>query len=47
MKIYSAEEAQETILRRKALNRMTYSPLTIQRTESYFGKGVTPPQAWR
>lgn len=45
MKIYSVEEAQKTILKRKAINRIEYSPLTIQRTEEYFGKGVTPPQA--
>lgn len=45
MKIYTVEEAQKSILRRKALNRINYSPLTIERTESFFGKGVTPPQA--
>lgn len=45
MKIYTVAEAQKTILRRKALNRIEYSPLTIQRTEAFFGKGVTPPKA--
>ena len=45
MKIYNAAEAKQTILKRKALNRIEYSPLTIQRTEEFFGKGVTPPQA--
>jgi histidinol dehydrogenase len=45
MKIYTVEEAKTTILRRKALNRTEYSPVTIQRTEDFFGKGVTPPQA--
>ena len=45
MKQYSVSQAQKTILKRKALNRTTYSPLTIQRTEAFFGKGVTPPQA--
>jgi len=45
MKIYTVEEAQRTILRRKALNRIDYSPVTIERTEEFFGKGVTPTQA--
>lgn len=45
MKIYTVEEAQRTILKRKALNRIDYSPVTIERTEGFFGKGVTPPQA--
>ena len=45
MKFYSVEEAKQTILKRKALNRMAYSPLTRQRTEDFFGKGITPPQA--
>lgn len=45
MRQFSVSEAQGTILKRKALNRTTYSPLTIQRTEEFFGKGVSPPQA--
>jgi len=45
MKIYSVEEAQQTILRRKALHRIEYSPITLQRTEEYFGEGITPPLA--
>jgi histidinol dehydrogenase len=45
MKIYTIEEAKQTILKRKALHRIEYSPLTIQRTEDFFVKGVTPPQA--
>jgi len=45
MKIFTVEEAKKTILNRKALNRIDYSSLTIERTEAYFGKGVTPPQA--
>jgi histidinol dehydrogenase len=45
MKIYNAEEAKATILKRKALHRMDYSPLTLQRTEEFFGTGITPPQA--
>jgi histidinol dehydrogenase len=39
------EEAKQTILKRKALHRMEYSPLIIQRTEELFGAGITPPQA--
>jgi histidinol dehydrogenase len=45
MKIFSVEEAQKTILQRKPLNRIQYSPITLQRTEKFFGNGVTPPQA--
>lgn len=45
MKIFTVEEARKTILNRKALNRIDYSPLTIERTEAFFGEGVTPPQA--
>ncbi len=45
MKIYSVEEAKHSILQRKALNKIDYSPMTIQRTEKFFGKGITPPQA--
>ena len=45
MKIYNSEEAKQTILKRKALHRMEYSPVIIQRTEELFGTGITPPQA--
>jgi len=45
MKIYNIEEAKQTILKRKALHRMEYSPPIIQRTEELFGAGITPPQA--
>ena len=45
MKIYNADEAKATILKREALHRMEYSPLTLQRTEEFFGKGITPPTA--
>ena len=45
MKIYSVEEARETILKRKTLNRSAYSPITIDTTEKLFGPGVSPPQA--
>lgn len=45
MKIYNIEEAKQTILKRKALHRMKYSPIIIQRTEELFGAGITPPQA--
>ena len=40
MKIYSVEEAQETILERKTLNRNAYSPLTLEVTEKLFGLGA-------
>ncbi len=42
MKIFNIEEASKTILKRKALHRMEYSPLIIQRTEEFFGAGITP-----
>ncbi|MEE4195194.1 MAG: histidinol dehydrogenase [Anaerolineae bacterium] len=45
IKIYSVEEAKQTILKRRSLNRTKYSPLTIERTEAFFGKGATPPTA--
>lgn len=45
MNIYTVEEAQETILRRKVLNKIEYSPVTIKKTEEFFGHGVSPPQA--
>jgi histidinol dehydrogenase len=45
MKIYEVEEARKTILKRKALHRMEYSPILVQKTEEYFGEGITPPQA--
>ncbi|MBN2045878.1 MAG: histidinol dehydrogenase [Anaerolineales bacterium] len=45
MKIYSLEEAKQTILKRKGLHQMDYSPLTLQRTEEFFGEGVKPAQA--
>jgi histidinol dehydrogenase len=45
MKIYSVEEALGTILERKTLNRIEYSPLTIENTEKIFGPGIRPPQA--
>jgi histidinol dehydrogenase len=45
MKIYKIEEAKQTILKRKALHRMEYSPVIMQRTEELFGAGITPPQA--
>jgi hypothetical protein len=38
MKIYSVEEAQETILERKTLNRNAYSPVTIEATERGYGE---------
>lgn len=45
MKQFSAQEAQQSILKRKSLGKTSYSPLTVQRTEAIFGKGVTPPRA--
>ena len=45
MKIYTAEEATRTILKRRSLNQVEYSPITLERTEEYFGTGVTPPKA--
>jgi len=32
-------------LKRVSLNRIEYSPVTLERTAAYFGEGVTPPQA--
>jgi len=45
MKVYDIQEAKNTILKRKALNKMDYSHLILQRTEALFGQGVTPPQS--
>ena len=45
MRVYTVEDAKRTILRRKSLNRIDYSPVTIKKTEEYFGKGVSPQQA--
>ena len=45
MKIYTAAQARKSILQRKALHRVEYSPITLERTEAYFGEGVAPPQA--
>jgi histidinol dehydrogenase len=45
LQIYDIETARQTILRREALNDMTYPPLVLERTAQLFGEGVTPPQA--
>ena len=45
MKIYNPDQARKTILRRQSISRTAFSPLTIQRTEQFFGEGITPPQA--
>lgn len=45
MKIFTVQEAQKSILRRRAINRIDYSPLTIKRTEDFFGRGIAPPKA--
>lgn len=43
--IYTVKQARETILERRPLQRDAYSPATLARTEAFFGRGVTPPQA--
>jgi histidinol dehydrogenase len=45
IKKLTVPEARKSILRRRTLNRIAYSPVIIERTEAYFGAGVTPPQA--
>ena len=45
MKIFTVEQAQKTILKRRALNRIEYAPATLERTASFFGEGITPPKA--
>ncbi len=45
IEIYSVEEAKKKILVRKPIYQDSYSPITIQRTEAIFGKGVMPHQA--
>jgi len=45
IQIYSLDKAKTSILKRKPLNRDTFSPVTVQRTEAIFGKDVTPAQA--
>lgn len=45
MKIFTVEEAQQSILKRRVMNWNEYSQETIRRTEDIFGKGVTPYQA--
>lgn len=45
MKIYNLEQAKQTILQRKGFSKISFSPLTLQRTENYFGEGITPPRA--
>ena len=45
IEIYSVEDAQRSLLARKPIYQDKYSPLTVERTEALFGKGVTPPQA--
>ena len=45
MRIYTVEEAEKTILKRKPLNMVNYSPLILERTEHVFGKGILPQQA--
>ena len=45
LKIYTMEEARSSLLRRDSLSTMRYPDSVIQRTESLFGKGITPPAA--
>jgi histidinol dehydrogenase len=45
MKIFSVTEAQNSILKRKSINKIGFSPVTIEKTEEIFGQGVRPPQA--
>jgi histidinol dehydrogenase len=45
LRIYEIEEARETILKRPAINQMTYPPVVLERTSRLFGEGMTPPQA--
>lgn len=45
MKIYTVEQAKKSILKRRALNRLDYAPVTLERTASFFGEGITPPKA--
>ncbi len=45
IKIYSVEEAQNSILRRSVGSDRHYPPSLIQRTEKIFGVGCTPPVA--
>ena len=43
--IYTIEDAQQTILRRRAPGGTKYPPAVLARTAQLFGEGVTPPQA--
>lgn len=47
LKIYSTEQARRTILRRVPLSLAAFPESVVQRTESEFGPGVTPPEAVR
>ena len=45
IKIYKFEDAKKDLLKRKPIYQDSYSPATIERTESVFGEGVMPHQA--
>jgi len=45
IRIYSVEDAKQTILVRRPLSREKYAPATLERTAALFGEGVTPPEA--
>ncbi len=44
---YTLQEAHKTILRRRPLQRDSYSPAIRERTEALFGEGFLPPDAVR
>jgi histidinol dehydrogenase len=45
IRIYDVQTAQETILKRLPLRTDEYPPAVLERTQRFFGQGVTPPQA--
>ena len=45
LKIYTLDQARQTILRRSPAQMSAYPPAVIAATENKFGLGVTPPQA--
>ena len=45
IEIFTVEQAQQSILKRKSINQDQFAPLTLDRTAKLFGEGVKPPQA--
>jgi histidinol dehydrogenase len=45
IKIYTLEEAKNSILKLRPLHKISYAAQTLEGTEELFGKGVTPPMA--